>query len=1361
MNYGQDKFFNGEKGLYTTLISDLMEKYTSSNNLQKDVQVDSFWNESMARLLELLNQKIDPTGTRNYESSGLLIELADGTIDDSVLRAALETTDSNGKYAAIRIVDIMDADAGANFCGEDNVYDYMRFYSQLDIKSDTSESHGRDVLIKLVRGMSGETSFGVLEKMQAGEQVTLAEFTIFTRGIVSGTDELTDEPFNPTPAMLDLHYEVKASKFDTYKVVQKPWVIPWFNLDMESYSKVRGEDKKLSVLSDPKDLGFTRLPKTALVGDVDFRNQAMAQYQILVDIGMEKFNAELNFRKLSYELDYHDHNFDSIDMDKRQLYTKDGNTYAAMPGYFTINLNDIMPASYSSSVFVDKYMVICYSKLEQTEGIYPTELTAQECEQYFTDLVTNIFENHQLISIYDLELQIITDDKVFGRKLLAQAKVVDEDGLVDNDPKDLVDCIEYCGRYGTIQRMEKDAEKLAKQVGVSMQELEDMSFDDFCVLWAKNSFRWIRLIMPQNKRNVEVEDLNRNFWVIAQVLVGIGVYLFDGDGPVNKFLEGIIKELGQIWENVIYLWIAQAVLPEKPFISDTHFEVLMPSTQEYVTDISYSKFVGTPQLDYLIQKYPNKNLVVLPYIRKNNYEKDFYSIAEFPGLYIYDRNLNNPAWELHPFNGDGITINLNDYNDYLYGLGVKPNMCYNSIPYDIQVAVEQSDYYVTFYPLSDATSLGIDLNRYYGLARDEISFEGSLYKQVDGYWERDLEAEVEIKLYDVARYIATNVKKYIFDYKGVYQNDAFQTEKYKTILTEEQKDPVSPTIKNITKAFYQGELLSSYVDVDIPAYSVKVLGTIKTEPTYYTVSELRNNYATSEASGYADLRENDAGALESYCALCVALSQSPEEFINQYYYPIRDLFKDEEVICAFNSSHQPEKTTREDLGYYVNSEIVKVYPAFSDFLKEIQNKCGGKGYIPPYALTFVEGEKDAHYSTRSPYGDDIDKNTTFYQPNSTVPSRYFKNNNGSFLNLNAMLYNDSLNIAEAYPQHTQIGETTANFANGGYFPVKNSNGDYYSGHGEGRYIKLEDVKNLEIGDLDPTIRTGVGGAQREQWLTCCLKTDEEVDDDNWLIVKIEAPYTTDSKFTGDTKTVEKSCFGGLRDKKEFHAQLARILCVNYVKEHNYPTYSEIMLYIKSIFNEHEIDLYDDSWYIDQIAICEGENDGLSISEWEVPFDGWYNDQNDLYTNDQDWNDKVTAWLRNQNITPQIYSCFGIDEWTGERIYIHGAMVSKILVYMFGPDSLYGQKAYTRNADAEFDTIYTNNNFDDVDTTRADYKVMVNTYPSKNFEKYKDFGYKTNSEYYDPETVDDMIEGPSWYSQHIEWNDPNQPWDITR
>ena len=49
--------------------------------------------------------------------------------------------------------------------------------------------------------------------------------------------------------------------------------------------------------------------------------------------------------------------------------------------------------------------------------------------------------------------------------------------------------------------------------------------------------------MPQYKRRVEVEDLNRNFWVIGQVLAGICIDIFDPNGPIGAMIKGLLNEI--------------------------------------------------------------------------------------------------------------------------------------------------------------------------------------------------------------------------------------------------------------------------------------------------------------------------------------------------------------------------------------------------------------------------------------------------------------------------------------------------------------------------------------------------------------------------------------------------------------------------------------------------------------------------------------------------------------------------------------------------------------------------------------------------------------------------------------------------
>lgn len=65
---------------------------------------------------------------------------------------------------------------------------------------------------------------------------------------------------------------------------------------------------------------------------------------------------------------------------------------------------------------------------------------------------------------------------------------------------------------------------------------------------------YVRLIMPKYSRRVEIEDLDRNFWVIGQALDQICDYLFNDQSPLNLILKNILNELLGIWQNIYLLW---------------------------------------------------------------------------------------------------------------------------------------------------------------------------------------------------------------------------------------------------------------------------------------------------------------------------------------------------------------------------------------------------------------------------------------------------------------------------------------------------------------------------------------------------------------------------------------------------------------------------------------------------------------------------------------------------------------------------------------------------------------------------------------------------------------------------------------
>ena len=103
--------------------------------------------------------------------------------------------------------------------------------------------------------------------------------------------------------------------------------------------------------------------------------------------------------------------------------------------------------------------------------------------------------------------------------------------------------------------------------------------------------------MPKYLRRVEVEDLNRNFWVIGQVLAAISAYLFAEDSPVTQMFKRILSELIQLWENILYLWAAVMLISQKPYYTKVHTEVVYIPNDSYRDYWKYDNFQATRTTD--------------------------------------------------------------------------------------------------------------------------------------------------------------------------------------------------------------------------------------------------------------------------------------------------------------------------------------------------------------------------------------------------------------------------------------------------------------------------------------------------------------------------------------------------------------------------------------------------------------------------------------------------------------------------------------------------------------------------------------------------------------------------------------------
>ena len=349
---------------------------------------------------------------------------------------------------------------------------------------------------------------------------------------------------------------------------------------------------------------------------------------------------------------------------------------------------------------------------------------------------------------------------------------------------------------------------------------------------------WIRLIMAQYGRRVEIEDLNRNFWVIAQVLAALGNYLMDDDSPIVKMFKFLLKELTELWENILFLWLEIAMTTQKD--NDSIQVIAVPlSSREYRNDMRYDDFDDiitfsksdgddiisistiygldyntTPDatikrkvfdyIKYLPEQYSEQNLCIIPYFRLNNYKHNYYGGEYYRYIFIYNQNkgdyldINN--WNIYWITADNKII-ISPYYEKDHRFSGKI--------YGFKYIPEQEKY-VYVYPFSGVEeSSGFEEQMWiYGALRTriEVAFKKSA---------KEITLErVEFKVYDAMREGISGADNYI----GSYECEEFNptilnrfTFSYNPNWERPSVGTLVPDNKNcdqIEKAAYLGECAS-------------------------------------------------------------------------------------------------------------------------------------------------------------------------------------------------------------------------------------------------------------------------------------------------------------------------------------------------------------------------------------------------------------------------------------------------------------------------------------------------------------------------------------------------------------------------
>lgn len=415
--------------------------------------------------------------------------------------------------------------------------------------------------------------------------------------------------------------------------------------------------------------------------------------------------------------------------------------------------------------------------------------------------------------------------------------------------------------------------------------------------------KWIRLLLPNYGRRTLIEDLDRNFWVIAQCLAAISSFLFDDDSPLTQVLKDIFNEIVQLWENILYLWLFLAIVTQKEkemqtivfYVSE---DVLYPNKKydnfekdnnmslTYDDDFNLLSAAPTINTDKNIrqavetyaQKYPDNDLCLLPVIRIHNYKSNYHSTEYYPCIYFYDST--RCIWYKHELKIKGMDVIIS-LEDSLEQNVIRPE------DYKIYACREEKYGYSYLCPFSETEGRGV------ADTPGQI-FYGNIRIVPDIVINRDNDTVLtsfSLKGYDAAHYLFNSEEPYspLFTMDMTQEIKAFEESVITLELQNNQQSQTSDYQRKEfeslydTKAFYQGETISwwkktSAVILEDATFEMVKIGDFY--PINIDTSRLTRITRTS-GSGYS----TDVFGLGSYYYPSAAFNSVPaQKYITFYRY---------------------------------------------------------------------------------------------------------------------------------------------------------------------------------------------------------------------------------------------------------------------------------------------------------------------------------------------------------------------------------------------------------------------------------------------------------------------------------------------
>lgn len=425
---------------------------------------------------------------------------------------------------------------------------------------------------------------------------------------------------------------------------------------------------------------------------------------------------------------------------------------------------------------------------------------------------------------------------------------------------------------------------------------------------SENSYR---LLMPKNTRRVQAEDLTRNFWVISSVLSSMVEFLFSPQSPILVLQQGITNEIKELWENVLFLWFSFKLLNEPRVSENYHIEFVPMDGKINEERRRYDDYDPVNDDDAInnklkkyFYKYPESNLLLIPYTRSEPFYRNYHESIQIPYLCFYLRKKDpfSQDWDdgnrkiIKRFKKD-LKIDVKDYIDKLVairenGMSVRLGRPLSSIPelqeteerlYYGQIRVVPTIQQVINEETNKSTfnfTLSVyDVGEFYYLGGDEINTQDNLLDEITFSCEEEQVEDIE--------WTGNPINKDSFSFFNYPRRnlDAYKGENLTTIKHSIKK--VSYVAGEITNIQMKGDLFRIGNFFSSAAIGAKGGANSYVFREQVNSSKTHTNYLTNLSIGYlknAGVNENPVDASGNVFGIPMGTKWKPSQC--SFYTPV-------------------------------------------------------------------------------------------------------------------------------------------------------------------------------------------------------------------------------------------------------------------------------------------------------------------------------------------------------------------------------------------------------------------------------------------------------------------------------------------